>query len=124
MATVTQKDVSRTGDGSALLFQWTLTSADATGVGVMFPEFWQKSVHFNASAWGTATAALEGGNQDPATDWQPLQSMAGVAITATANGIQTLRDSSLWFRPRLSTVGAGATVVVSVLAIRASSMRT
>lgn len=114
-------DVSDKGDGSVVMWKWTLTSADATGAAVQMPEWVDRSVHFVSSSWGSATAAMEGSNEG--TDFQPIKSPSNAAITATANSLNQLLESTLYVRPRLSAVGTGASVDCYLLVRRAQPLR-
>lgn len=117
MAAVITTDLN--GDGSVTMAVWPLTTADHTGDALSWADWADRSVTF-AGTWGGATAALEGSNDG--STWIPLADPQGTAITKTANGIEAVLELTRFVRPRLSTVGAGATVSATIL-MRNSNVR-
>ncbi|MDO8547853.1 MAG: hypothetical protein Q7R68_10920 [Nitrospirales bacterium] len=111
-------------DGSVILATWTLTTADHTGKGLLIPEWADRTGQF-VGTWGGATAAWEGSNDD--TVYGPMHNAAGAAsITATADangGPFGVIELPLYMRPKLTTVGVGATIVCTLLLRRANPMR-
>lgn len=104
-------------DGSMVLITWPLTTADHTGNSFEFSNFadrtWQASGTF-----GDATLAFEGSNDG--TNWFALTNVAsGSAATLTAAGGLSTIELPRYGRPRLSTVGSGASIAVSMLGRRA-----
>lgn len=110
MATLASVDIN--GDRSVVMTTWTLTSADATGDSLSWADWADRSVTF-VGTWGGATAGLEGSNDG--TNWVALADPQGTAISKTANAIEAVLELTRFVRPRLTTVGAGATVVATIL---------
>lgn len=108
MATFTRTDTP----GNTYLYEWVLTTADATGVAISVPGASDKSIQFDGT-WGGATAVMEGSN-DNAT-FLPLTDPQGNAISKTADALEAIIENTLWVRPRLSSVGIGATISVRLL---------
>lgn len=104
--------VTRLADGKALKVVWTLTTADHTGAfaGNLL-DYPHRTVYF-LGTWGGATAILEGGD---GTTGVGLTDQAGNAVSKTADGIDPVAEVPEFIRPRLSVVGAGATVVCTVI---------
>lgn len=110
-------------DGSAVLATWVLTSADPVGHSVELPEFSNFTWQYEAT-WGGATLTLQGSNSG--AGYFPLTKVntAGTAATATADGGTATNEVCRFVRPNLTVVGAGATVTVSLVANRATPVRT
>jgi hypothetical protein len=111
MASPTTLDIN--GDRSVMMITYTLTTADHTGDAVAWCDWADRSVTFTSSAWGGATAALEGSNDG--TTWVPLTDPQGTAITRTANGIEAAVELTRFVRAKLTTAGTGATVTASII---------
>lgn len=119
MASVRQITLPCTNEFAGVyIYEWTLTSADATGDAIQMPRYADRSIHF-AGTWGGATATLEGTNLDN-TSFVVLTNQSAVAITATADDISVVSEPTLYVRPRLSTVGTGASITVRMLVRRVS----
>lgn len=103
-------------DNQVMKFVWTLTTADPTGAAIpgQWAEFADRTVYF-LGTWGGATAVWEGGN---GATYLTLTDAQTVAISKTADGIEAVIEVPEFSRPRLSVVGAGATVVVTCIARR------
>lgn len=120
---VTNQPVEAGGDGSMVRAVWTLTSADNTGTPIKLPEWADRSIQFGGT-WGGATAIVEGSN-DGVLYGGLSNAAGGAAISKTADaGPVSIIELPLYMRPRLSVVGAGATVTVTLLLRRANPMRT
>jgi hypothetical protein len=112
-------------DGAVKLVTWALTTADPIGLGLQIPDWADRTVHF-IGTWGGATAAFQGSNTDVEGAYGNLSNAAGAtAITKTADGSPAaVVELPLFVRPKLTTVGAGAAVVCTLLLRRSNSMRT
>jgi hypothetical protein len=127
MATVTPSSVSNavgSGDGTVKQIVWTLTTANADGAPFDFCE--HADVTWVArGTWGGATLKFQG--SDDGTNFVTaagLNSAAGGAeASAAADKIITTLERPRYIRPILTAVGAGASIVVTALARRASSIR-
>ena len=101
--------------GSAQVFKatWDLTTADHTGAPISgrYAEFADRTVYF-LGTWGGATAAVEGGN---GTTYVALTDPQGNSISKTADAIEVITEVPEFTRPRLTTVGVGATVTATVI---------
>lgn len=113
MATPSPTITDISGNGQVFKAVWVLTTADHTGValGGKYSEFADRTVCFFGT-WGTATAALEGGD---GTTYVALTDPQGNPISKTADGIEAVTEVPEFVRPRLSTVGSGATVTVTMV---------
>ena len=110
-------------DGSTKKVTWTLTTADHTGTAVKLPEWADRTIQFGGT-WGGATAIVEG-SQDNVLFGGLSNAAGGAAISKTADaGPVSIIELPIYMRPRLSVVGAGATVTATLLLRRANPMRT
>lgn len=104
------------GDGSVILVTWTLTTADPDGGFFEWPQ-WADRCTQAVGTWGGATLTMQGSNNG--TDAFSMSNAAGgTAATFTVDGGKTLIEAPRFVRPKLTTVGVGATVVVTLLARR------
>lgn len=120
LVTPTVTDVGD-GYGHSKLASWTLTTADHTGV-ALGPEIAQHTdLCWHATGtWGGATAAIQGSNTNTDGLFGAMTNVSGgSAITWTADGApkQSI-EKPAYVRPKLTTAGAGATVVVTLFARR------
>lgn len=110
-------------DGSVEVWVWTLTSADPTGTPVPWPEYADRTVTMTGT-WGTATGALQYSN-DNAAYLTCSNAAGGTALSGkTADFGAAIIEDGLFFRPTLTTPGAGATLTVTLVMRRANPMRT
>lgn len=116
MATVNPVITDLSGNGQTLKFVWTLTTANADGAPIdsKYSEHSDRTVYF-LGTWGGATAALQGGD---GSTWLPLTDPQGNAISKTADGIEMVTEIPETTRPALTAVGAGATIVCTLIARR------
>lgn len=119
-ATITRDIAGR--DNSVVLCTWPLLTANPDGTPFEMPEYadrtWQATGTF-----GGATLAFQGSNDG--TNWFPLSNAAGgsAATLTAAGGVATI-ELPRYVRPNLTTAGTGATITVTLLARRATPMRT
>lgn len=106
--------------GNTWRVSWTLTTASPNGAYLKQPGASDRSVQVFGT-FGGATCILEGSN-DPRVEtdpgnavWSPLTDNGSTAISFTAAGIEAVNENPLYIRPRLSVVGSGATITVSLL---------
>jgi hypothetical protein len=116
MAEVIPVKTEVSGDGNVVLFTWTLTTADHTGLPVQWSPWADRSVMVTSAAYGGSTTALEGSNDG--TTYVSLADPQGTAIAKTADAVEAVLELTQYVRPRLTTVGSGATVKVSLLCRR------
>lgn len=110
------------GDGSVILYSWSLTTANASGAAISGAEWADRTWQANGT-WGGATLALEGSNDG--VTFSPMSNASGGAdIAMTSNDLASTVELPLWVRPNLTTPGAGAAVTVTLLARRATPLRT
>ena len=121
MATVTPTIEDISGDGSVKMITWALTTANNDGAPAEWAQWADRTVTFTGT-WGGATAALEGSNDG--TTWVAIADGQGVAITATANKVETAVELTRYVRPRLTTVGSGAAVSATLVMRRQNPLRT
>ena len=104
------------GDGKVMLFTYDLTTADHTGYDIEWSKWADRSVTVTSAAYGGASASIEGSNDG--TTYVILADPQGGAITKNANAVETVLELTRFVRPRLTTVGSGAAVRVSILCRR------
>lgn len=121
MATVNPTRTQVGGDDSCFLVKYTLTTADNDGAPLSAPE-WYDRVFTATGTFGGATIILEGSNDG--ASYVPLKDASGTAISLTAAGMFHLLATPVFVRPRLSVVGAGASIVAGVLCRRPTELRT
>jgi hypothetical protein len=109
MASPTTTDIN--GDRSVMLVTWTLTTADHTGDAVSWADWADRSCQMTGT-WGGATAVLEGAN---VATYISITDPQANAISKNADALEACTEITRFVRPRLSTVGSGATVVVTLL---------
>lgn len=116
MATVTPVITYLGGDNQVMKFTWALTTANPDGAPIhpSYAEFADRTVYF-LGTWGGATAVWQGG--DGAT-WLTLTDAQTVAISKTADGLETVVEVPEYSRPNLSVVGAGAVITATCIARR------
>jgi hypothetical protein len=114
MATVNPVITDAMGNGQVMKFEWTLTSANADGapIGPKYLDYSDRTVYFTGT-FGTATAGWEGGD---GSTYIALADPQGTAISKTTNSIESVLELPEYSRPRLTTPGSGATVVVTCIA--------
>lgn len=109
-------------DGSVVTWTWTLTTANADGAVLEWPE-WADRTFTATGTWGGATLSIQGSGDG--TNWVTLNKVAGgTAATATADAAMAIIEVPRYVRPNLTVAGAGATVTVILTARRANPMRT
>jgi hypothetical protein len=100
------------GPGKTTTYHWTLTTANPQGAPILQPGAADKTVQITSAAFGGATCIVEG-SLDGAVNYAGMKDAFGSAVSATATGyLAALTEGALAVRPRLSVVGAGATVEV------------
>lgn len=111
-------------DRSIMVVTWVLTTADPTGDAYQIPE-WIDKTWSATGTFGGATVEVQGSNTLPDADFIVMSNAAGGAIlTFTALGCKTMIEGPRYVRPKLTTVGAGASITVTLCARRANPMRT
>lgn len=110
------------GDGSVLLYTWPLTTANADGAPISAVE-WGDRTWQATGTFGGATVALQGSN-DLINWFSMTNASGGVAIALTAMGGATAIELPLWVRPNLTSPGVGADISVTMVARRATPLRT
>lgn len=101
-------------------FKWTVTTADVDGapIGPNHLDYADRAM-IATGGWGSpgATLTIEG-SQD-GTTYVPLSDAASTAsLTATADASAPIAEVPRYTRPKLTTAGTGASVVVSILCRR------
>lgn len=113
------------GDGSIIIWTWTLTTANPIGTAVALPEWADRTWSLITAAAGAATIKLEGSNTDVTADFATMHDAAVPATSSWTTGPQVIAtvENPLYVRPNLTAVGAGATWTVVLCARRANPMR-
>lgn len=109
MASVSRKEKP----GRSALHTWILTTADPTGDSVSNPGASDRTIQFVATTAGSATAILEGSNDD--VTFFTLTDGQGNAISFTASGGEMVAENVLFYRAKLSTAGSGADWTITLL---------
>lgn len=106
-----------TSEPEVIQVTWVLTTADPTGVAVDFPQHRDRNWEFSGT-WGGATAAAQGANTNTDSLFGAVSNAnGGLAITATADGVtKNQLESCRFVRPKLTTVGVGASITVVLIA--------
>lgn len=126
MASVTPTFTNAVGsfDGSSLVAQWSLVTANPDGLPMEYSEWSNKTWQVVGTNWGGATLVIQGSNDG--TNWFTMNNAAGSTALSFTTGagfgfvsIETPR----YVRPNLSVVGAAADVKVLLHANRATPMR-
>ena len=124
-ATVTSQ-IGR-ADNSVVSYTWLLTTGDPTGDAAQIPEWADQTWQFGTATdtLGGATGAAQGSNTDVDADYQTLSNAAGATpATFAAFGLKTVIENPRFVRPKLTAIGAGASITVTLIARRANPLRT
>lgn len=97
-----------TGAGDAAVLTWTLTTADHTGDAIAYEDYADRTVQFTGT-FGGATVVWEGSLDN--TNFFTLTDPQTSPISKTAAALEAVTEAVNFARPRLSVVGAGATIV-------------
>ena len=120
-ATATSTFEVSTGDGSVVLYTWSLTTANPDGAPISAVE-WADRTWQVTGTFGGATLQPQGSNDG--VNWFPLSNAAGgAAVSLTvASGVATI-ELPRYVRPNLTTVGVGAVLTATLCARRAQPLR-
>lgn len=91
---------------------WALTTADHTGDTLELPGAADRSIQFSGT-WGGATAKIEGSNDG--STFVALPDPSSTEIAATTDALKAVLPNVRYIRPRLTTVGAGATITATLI---------
>lgn len=110
-------------DGICTLYSWTLTSSNVDGA--PFADSGSPDIVWQAlGTWGGATLTIQGSNTNTDANFMTLSNAAGgTAATFTADGLKQTIEVPIYKRPKLTTAGAGASVVVTALVRRNTGKR-
>lgn len=127
MAKATLSTAVGNQDGSLQMWTWNLTTADPTGDAVEVGEWADRTWQFGTAAdtLGGAVGAIQGCNSGVSADFASMSNaVGGAAIAPAALGVvATSVELPRYMRPKLTTVGAGAIITVTLFARRANGMR-
>lgn len=117
MATVTPDVISIGGSDQVKKFTWNLTTANLDGAPIhaQFAEYADRTIYVVGGVWGTATMVWQGGD---GANWLTLTDAQTVAISKTADFIETVVETPEVSRPFLSVAGVGAVLTVVCIARR------
>lgn len=117
MATVTPTITYLGGDEQVIKATWALTTANLDGAPLhsRFAEFADRTIYVAGGTWGGATMLWQGGD---GTNWLTLTDAQTVAISKTADFIETVVETPEFSRPFLSVAGTGAVLTVTCIARR------
>jgi len=122
MATVTPT-IEKFGD-DAVLFSWTLTSADADGapVGPQFMNYADRTVTVTGTVGTSSAYTIQGSNDG--TNWGACNDLFGADLDAmTVNRPWAIAEAPLFVRPLIGTAGANASMVFKMFMRKARSGR-
>lgn len=116
MATVTGTDNNFAM--SHRLRTWTgLTTTNADGNPINYASNGMGGVTFQVTGtWGTGGALVIEGSND-GVNYYTLTDQANAALTLSANGLKTVRDTPMYIRPRV-TAGDGTTNLTVIVALQ------
>lgn len=120
MAAFTQLDIS--GNGQVMKFTWTITTADPIGtvIPLQYAEWADRTVYVVGGTWGGATLVWQGGSS---SSFLTLTDAQTVAISKTADFVETVIETPEYSRPNLTVVGVGATMTVTCIARKGAYKR-
>jgi len=97
--------------------QWTLTTEDPTGADYVVPGWADRSVHVYGT-FGGATVVIEGRDDLDVSPGSPeiLLDPWEKPLSFTDKALRQILDHTVIIRPRLSVVGAGASISVYLFA--------
>ena len=113
-------------DNSVCRIKWVLLTADPIGTAIALPEFADKTWVIGANAgdgFGGATCSLKGRNLTTEAAVVLNKAATGATATAVAAGVIATIENPLYVYPELTSVGAGATVTVTLTARRPNILR-
>lgn len=95
---------------------WTLTSTDDTGAPLpdRYMEYTDRTM-YALGTWGGATLKMQGGD---GTTYVTAPDTGGSDISLTADGAKLLGPVFEALRPKLTTAGSGASIAVTLVAVR------
>ena len=117
MATVIPTVSSLGGNDQVKKFVWALTTANLDGAPIhpQFAEYADRTIYVGGGTWGGATLLWQGGD---GTNWLTLTDAQTVAISKSADFIETVVETPEFSRPFLSVAGAGAVLTVTAICRR------
>lgn len=117
MATVNPVKTDISGNGQVFKFVWDLTTANLNGspIPADMCEFADRTIYIGGGIWGAATLVWQGGD---GTNWQTLTDAQTVAISRTADFIETVVETPEFSRPFLSVAGTGAVLTITAICRR------
>ncbi len=101
--------------GQAMLYTWTLTAADASGVSITAHEFGDRTVQFSGNFDG-ASASLEGSNDG--STWAVLTDPQGNALTKSSGGLETVMETPRYTRATASGGNGAQSITISIFCRR------
>ena len=102
------------GHNGTHIFEWTLTTADPTGDPMAIAGFTDRAMQVKGN-FGGATLTPQGTLDQSSPTYFTIRDAQGSALTfTTADGRQLLQNL-FQFRPKLTSVGVGATVTVKLI---------
>ncbi len=125
MATIpptVNNDVAKDG-GSVISFTWAITTADTDGAPADISNYPDRTWQVTGAFGGTGVLLPQGSNDG--TNWATLSNQAtGTPVSVSAVGIVETLERTRYVRPLLSPAGTAAAVAVTLIARRATPLRT
>lgn len=103
----------------AVLYEWTLTQADADGASITAHEYGDRTAQIGTSGttgFGTGTAVMQGSNDG--TNWFALTDPQGDGISKTTASLKSVMETPLRTRPVLTGATGGESVSFKLLCRR------
>lgn len=122
--TITRDEGSQ--DGSLYKITWNLTSTNDVGAAFPYAEWADKTFSVAVTAAGSATATIQGSNNNVEAEFATLHNARSGAALQWTSGPQceSVNQNPNYVRPKLTTPGSGADWTFTLSARRANPMRT
>ncbi len=113
------RDVSD-ADQSTFKATWVLTTANPIGIAIEMPEWPDKTWTTTLGTVGGSVLEIQGSNTNVEVDFKVMLNAADgtVMSVATPPAILLQAENPLFCRPKLTTIGSGATQTVTVVGHR------
>ena len=115
-----QAVASRPNDNTVRLTWSSVTEADTCAASSELDGYGDRSIHVSSSAWGGATIALKGSNEDACANPEPLTDPQAVAIalsSGSATHVKQITECTHYVQP-VTTGGTNSSVKITILARR------
>lgn len=101
------------GEDKVQKITWSGMNGGDSGSAVKVANWTKKAVAFTGT-WNSASATLQGSNDG--TNYYVLTNEQGVAVSATANSMQTVGTNPLYIKPVMTGATSGSIVIDLIIA--------